>query len=359
MSMFIKEKVNLFLCFSFVVVVVFLSASSSLAKKIEISIGSYDPPLDLSLSKTNGNFASTNVKAQIFKKIVEGKSNGRISVKIFPNGQLGGDREAFEMVKLGSLQASAYPGNMLSAFVPEVTVLDIPYLFKDANVAFKVLEGDFGAEMADIVLKKTGVRIIQWGIDGPYENIFTKKKQVKVPSDLKGIKIRVANNPPYVAAIKFAGGSPVPIDWAEVYTSLQQGVIDGLVTGLPYAADIKAEEIVKYVTIAKPYCALSSFFFNESFFQSLSEDDKQLILEAGHKAMRVYSGLQLWGAELWAEYYESKGLTVYHPTPAEMQKWESSIKEPMIKWVEEKVGKEWIVKLQKAVEKAEQELYSD
>jgi tripartite ATP-independent transporter DctP family solute receptor len=357
MKKWFQGKTKLIVGLLTMLVLIFFCSSITLAETIKIKIGSYDPKLVLTLNETNGQMASTNVKAQAFKTTIEAISGGRFQVDIFPNGQLGNDREAFEMVKTGSLQMSAYPGNMLSNFVPEIKVLDIPYTFKDEVTAFRVLEGDFGRELADMVLKKTGVRIIQWGIDGPYENIFTVSKQIKVPSDLKGVKIRVSNNAPHVEALKFAGGSPVPMAWTEVYTSLETGVIDGLVTGLPYAINLKADHILKYVTIARPFLSVSNLFVNEKFFQSLSKEDQLLILKAGQKAMRTYSGLELWGADLMVDYYTSKGMTVYHPTPSEMKEWEKAIQVPMTKWVEKKIGKEWITKLENAVSKAEEELY--
>lgn len=204
--------------------VVFIAFSLTMAvpgaysQGITIKMGSYDPVFELDMKSTNGQFGSTNIKCQVFKRIVEELTNGKIKVSIFPNAQLGGDREAFEMVKAGSLQMSGYPGGVLSGFVPEIMAVSIPYMFKDLNIAWRVLESKTGSELADVVLKRTGVRILAWGVDGPYSNIMTLDKEIRVPNDLKGVKIRLPRDPLRVQALKLAGGSPTPISWTEVYT---------------------------------------------------------------------------------------------------------------------------------------------
>ena len=187
---------------------------------------------------------------------------------------------------------------------------------------------------------------------------MTIKKQVRVPEDLKGVKIRIPQDPLRVQALRIIGGSPTPISWPEVYTSLQQGVVDGLVTTLFSGSTIKAEKIVKYVNMANPLLAVSDLFINEKFYQSLSKEDKQLLLDASYKAMRVYDGMELWGEGLWVDLYRKSGVTVYFPTPPEMDQWHKALKEPMIKWVKEQIGPEWVDKVIKATEEAEKELYS-
>ena len=114
-----------------------MGVHSAYSQNITIKIASYDPAFDLDMTTTNGQFASTNIKCQVFKRIVENMTDGRIKVEIFPNAQLGGDREAFEMVKAGSLQMSGYPGGVLSGFVKEIMAATIPFMYRDANVAWR------------------------------------------------------------------------------------------------------------------------------------------------------------------------------------------------------------------------------
>jgi len=329
------------------------------SKEITIKIGSYDTPLELTLEKTNGEFASTNIKCQVFKRIVEDRSKGRIKVKIYPAGQLGGDREAMEMTKKGSFEMSGYPGVSLSGFVPEVMAVQIPYMFKDINVANKVMNGPHGRELDELIVKKMGVRVLQWGFEGPYYEFMTVNKPVHVPSDLKGLKIRVQESPNMVAACKFAGAAPTPITWPEVYTSLQQRVVDGMTTCLPYVRMIKADELLKYITVASYTLGWSNIYINEKFYQSLSPEDKYLIKNAAQQAMLTFNGLTLWGEGLWVDYFRKKGIEVYFPTVSEMEEWVKAIKPPMIKWTKDKIGSELVEKYLKASEEVERKLYSD
>lgn len=326
---------------------------------ITIKCGSYDTPLELTLEKTNGEFASTNIKAQVFKKIVENQSQGRIKVKVFPAGQLGNDREALLMTKQGSLEANAYPANPLPNYVPETLAIQIPYMFRDINVAMRVMQGPEADELAELVRKKMGVRVLAWGFEGPYYNIMNTKKRVRVPSDLKGLKIRVMEAPSMIEVIKVAGGTPTPISWTEVYTSLQQGVVDGIETAIAYVRMIKLEEQIKYVNMSNFYLGPSNFLVNDKWYSSLSPDDQKLIKEAAQRAMTTFMGLSLWGEDLMVEYLRERKVDVYYPTPSEMKEWENTLKPHMIKWTKKQIGPEWVDKFLKASERVEKELYGN
>jgi len=326
---------------------------------ITIKCGSYDTPLVLTLEKTNGEFSSTNIKAQVFKKIVENQSQGRIKVKVFPSGQLGDDREALLMTKQGSLEANAYPANPLPNYVPETLAIQIPYMFRDINVAMRVMQTPEADELAELVRKKMGVRVLAWGFEGPYYNIMNTKKRVRVPSDMKGLKIRVIEAPSMIEVIKVAGGTPTPISWTEVYTSLQQGVVDGLETGVPYVRMIKLEELLKHVTMSNFYLGPSNFLVNDKWYSSLSQDDQTLLKDAAQQAMTTFMGLSLWGQDLMVDYLRERKVDVYYPTPSEMKEWQNTLKPHMIKWTKKQIGPEWVDKFLNASERIEKELYGN
>lgn len=164
---------------------VLLGTSAALSKEINIRMGNVDSPFELTLTKANGEFASTDIKCQAFKKIVEEISHGTIKVKIFPAGQLGGEREMLEMTKMGSLEMNGCSAAPLASFVPEVMAIQIPYMFKDENVALEVLNGPVGQELNELIVKKMGMRIFSWAYEG-YYNIGNTKKPIRVPADLKG-----------------------------------------------------------------------------------------------------------------------------------------------------------------------------
>ena len=146
--------------------VALIGISSVFAKEITIRMGNVDSPFELTLTKANGEFASTDIKCQAFKKIVEENSQGTIKVKIFPAGQLGGEREMLEMTKMGSLEMNGCSAAPLASFVPEVMAIQIPYIFKDENVALEVLNGPVGEELNELIVKKMGMRIFRWAYEG-------------------------------------------------------------------------------------------------------------------------------------------------------------------------------------------------
>ncbi|MCK5194928.1 MAG: TRAP transporter substrate-binding protein, partial [Desulfobulbaceae bacterium] len=254
---------------------VFLTPAA--AKNITIKMGSYDPVLVLDQKKSNGEFASTNVKCQAFKDIIEQMTGGRIKVNVYPNGQLGDDMEMLEMLQAGTAPMSGYPGSPLPNFAPEVLAVQISYIFKDVNVARRVMNGPFGDELAESIVKTSGIRVLAWGFEAPYYNFMSVKKRIRVPSDMKRQKIRTMETPHLMEAVRVAGGTPTPISYSEMYTSLQQGVIDGVITGIPYAHSSKITELIKYVCKSDPFMGISNIYASEKWWQKLSAEDKYLI----------------------------------------------------------------------------------
>jgi C4-dicarboxylate-binding protein DctP len=325
--------------------------------KLEIKFGTYDPPLELGLEKTNGEFATTNIKGQVFKDYIEKRSRGEIEVKVFPNGQLGNDREALEMLKAGSMDMSGYPGVPITNFAPEYLALTIPYLFKDLNVAKKVLNGPVGQELVELIAKRNGIRILAWGFEGPYYNFMSTKKPIRVPSDLRGQKIRVAEAPNLMEMVKVSGATPTPISFSELYTSLQQGIVDGCVTAEPFVRMIKLDEVVKYINKADFYLGTSNVWASEIFWNKLTPDQKVLIKDASIQCMVAFEGLTAWGQTAWGEYFKKQGLQIYTPSPEEMKVWVDTLHPHMVKWTKEKIGAEWVDKFIKASQEAQKELY--
>lgn len=338
------------------VCVLVLSMSIPAFAKVVIKCGTMDPPLVLDYEKTNGNYVSTNVKAQVFKRVVENMSKGEIIVKIFPNSQLGSGEETLEMVRNGTLDISCYPGNPIVQFVPEMYVTQVPYLFEDFNIALDVLQGPIGEELGELVLKKTGIRILAWGLDS-YAQFMSAKKSIKVPSDLEDQKIRAWNSPNIVKIVEETGASSTPISYSELYTSLQQGVVDGCITSMLFIEMFKLDEQLKYICKADVTPVLSNFYASEKFWQKLTPQHKQIIKNGALQAMRVFNGFITFSQGLAAKSLTSKGIEVYFPSYEEKQKWKEVLHKPLLDWTRKKIGDEWVDKMLKAVERSEKKLY--
>ncbi|RPJ43265.1 MAG: DctP family TRAP transporter solute-binding subunit [Deltaproteobacteria bacterium] len=291
-----------------------------------------------------------------FKTQVEQLSAGRLKVQIFPSNQLGSERESLEGLKLGTHQMDFTSSGSVPSFFPEVQCLAIPYLFPDKAVAWKVFDGWFGKEMAEAMAKKTGMRILGIGENG-IRHFVLKNKQVKTPADLKGMKIRTMENPAHIRMMKALGANPTPIAWGELYTAVQQGVVDGFELPLSLVESVKFYEVAKQVTLDGHLYDPLFLSVNEKFFQSLPVDLKSVLINASAEMITVERGIMSFYNDYQSlENIKKMGMTVYAPTAAEKEMFKTATQKPVIEYIESQIGKEWVEKLNKALREAEAEL---
>jgi tripartite ATP-independent transporter DctP family solute receptor len=181
-------------------------------------------PVIIKAHFTNNPGEPQIVAAELFKKIVEEKTNGNIKVEIYPNNQLGESRSVLEGIQLGTVQMAQVTGPMLS-FVPELVVFELPFLFRDRDHMYAVMDSEIGKSL-NPHFEKRGFHSLGFG-DVGLRHILTVDKQIKSIDDLKGLKIRTMGNPAHLAAFKAFGANPLPMAYGELYTALEQEVIDG------------------------------------------------------------------------------------------------------------------------------------
>jgi C4-dicarboxylate-binding protein DctP len=291
-----------------------------------------------------------------FKTQVEQLSAGRLKVQIFPSNQLGSERESLEGLKLGTHQMDFTSSGAVPSFFPEVQCLAIPYLFPDKAVAWKVFDGPFGKELAEAMAKKTGMRILGIGENG-IRHFVLKNKQVKSPADLKGLKIRTMENPAHIRMMKALGANPTPIAWGELYTAVQQGVVDGFELPLSLVESVKFYEVAKHATLDGHLYDPLFLSVNEKFFQGLPADLKSVLVNASAEMITVERGIMSFYNDYQSlENIKKKGMTVYAPTAAEKEMFKTATQKPVIEYIESQIGKEWVEKLNKALREAEAEL---
>jgi tripartite ATP-independent transporter DctP family solute receptor len=152
-------------------------------------------------------------------------SGGTMAIELYPSGQLGSERELIELLQIGSLAMTKVSASPLEGFVPTMKLFNIPYLFRDQEHFFKVLDSDIGR---DILASLKPAQLLGLGYyDAGSRSFYTTKKPVVTPADLASVKIRVQESQAAMAMIRALGGNPTPISWGELYTALQQGVVDG------------------------------------------------------------------------------------------------------------------------------------
>lgn len=219
------------------------------------------------------------IAASKFKEIIEKSSNGRITVQLFPNAQLGGEREMAEGVRMGTIQMAAVTTDgALPAWVPETQIFSIPYLFRDNAHAYKAMDGELGKILAKKFEEKGFIHLgfVELG----WRHFTNSVREVKSPADMQNLKIRVQEAPIWFALIKAVGGTPTPIAFNELYTALQQKVVDGQENPLATIRSMKFYEVQKYLTLDGHTYAPGSVIINPKFFNGLADADKKLIVDA-------------------------------------------------------------------------------
>ena len=178
---------------------------------------------------------------------LELKSNGKIKLQIYPSQQLGTERQCLELLQIGALDMTKSSAGVLENFSPGMKVLGLPYLFRNREHSFKVLDGPIGKELL-AGAEKYWLKGLAF-YDAGSRSFYTINTPVEQPSDLEGLKIRVQESQTAIDMVKSFGGSPTPISWGELYTALQQGVVDGAENNPPSFVSSNHFEVCKFYTL--------------------------------------------------------------------------------------------------------------
>jgi tripartite ATP-independent transporter DctP family solute receptor len=263
-------------------------------------------PVVLKLGHVSGSDPKDNWQAGAtkFAELVEAKSKGEVKVQVFPSSQLGNDRDMAEGMRLGSVDFSLNAG-VLSNFEPRLGLLELPYIFRDAEHMRKVLNGPVGDELASALLK-SGIRVVGWWERGPRE--LTANKEVKTLADLKGMKIRVPEIPVSVDSWRAMGANPTPMAFGEVYTGLQQKVIDGQENPLAIIDSAKLNEVQKYLMKTDHVYGYVALAMSEKTYQKLTPEQRSAIVQAAKEATAFENKLVWENEEKLAKDLKGKGM---------------------------------------------------
>jgi len=225
------------------------------------------------------------VAIDTFAREVEKRTNGRYKVQTFYSGALGAERESVEGVQLGTLDLTLTSTGPLPNFVPEIAILDIPFLFRDYAHARAVLDGPIGQELLTKFPPK-GMVGLAWGENG-FRHMTNSKRPVNLPDDLKGLKMRTMENPIHIEAYRQFGILPTPMAFTEVFTALQQGTVDGQENPLSVITAAKLDQVQKYLSLTGHVYSPAVFLMNKAQWDKLSEADKQAFLDAAREGVKA------------------------------------------------------------------------
>lgn len=294
------------------------------------------------------------VKAvEIFKAMVEKGTNGEVEVQAYHASALGNEREALEGIKIGTIQMGTLSSGPVAGFFQPVMVFGIPYLFSSAPAAWEAYNGEFGKEYSEAFLKATGIRILGITENG-YRHFTNNVREIRAPGDMKGLKVRTMENPVHMEMVKSLGGSPTPIAFGELYTALQQKVVDAMECPIVLIHDMKFYEVQKYLVLDGHLYDPLFVFINEDFFQKkLTEPQRKVVSEAAKVLAATHNGFSQEANIQGLQRLKDKGMVVYQPTKEELAQFRSVAQPAALKYVREKVGDQWVEKALEAAKKGE------
>tara|TARA_R110000787_G_scaffold16622_30_gene51008 strand:+ start:2981 stop:3994 length:1014 start_codon:yes stop_codon:yes gene_type:complete len=285
--------------------------------------------------------------AEVFKNIVEGETS--LTVELFPAGALGNEDALVGQAQDGVTQVVMVSGAMSKA-CKAASVLDIPYTFPSAPVAWKVLDGPFGAELAAHCLKQTGLRTLAYGETG-FRNFTNGKREIRTPADMAGLKFRVQPIPLYIEMVKGLGGEPTPIAWTELPNALSTGVVDGQENPVGVIYNNGLHKLQKFMTLDGHVYAADFLLISDDFFQSLKPAEQAVIRKAAVVAGNMGRSIQQWSTAAGVNAVQAEGMQVYSPTAKELAMFRDAAQPAVKKWLAGELGGDavWIEKLDAAV----------
>ncbi len=249
----------------------------------------------------------------VFANYVNTKSP-TLEVKIFPNSGLGQSRQVIEAMQLGS-GASMHIGGMAefaNFCKAKCGVIGLPFIFKGYDHVQRVLDGPVGAELSK-EMEAVGFKVIGYLYSWGYRNVVTAKKEIKTVDDLKGLKIRTIPTPVFVGAVNAMGASATPMNFGEVYTSMQSGVLDGFEHTATTTASFKFYEIAKYYALTQHLIDPTVVAFSLSEWNKLDDKEKTVVMEGAKLATDIARAMSpVRDAEGMAEL-QKRGMTITRP----------------------------------------------
>ena len=275
-----------------------------------------------------------------FKQLVESATHGDIAVKLFANGQLGSEVETAKAAQGGvTIQSTLISSGAESSFYKKYQIMTTPFLFPNYDTAWAFFNSKWFADFMHPMIAQRGLRYLGTFDDGGgYVALTNNKRLVKTLADLKGLSIRVEENPAHIAIMKALGANATPLAWGEVHTALATGLMDGQFNAPGTNAAFKLWEVTKYTTWSGHIYNTVTWLVSEKWFSKLPETYRKIIVEAAresvHMAHGVAARVTLAGWQASCQHFKS----CYILPPDEKQKWARTARPAFKKWITTDMG---------------------
>lgn len=234
-----------------------------------------------------GHYANTSDTphhaAEMFKWIVEDMTDGELVIEIYPAGELGNSANSLQGARLGTIDITVTGNPYFTSFAPQVNILDLPFLFESPEHAYAVLDGEVGEELMDSINAVGLQGLAFWEIG--FRNLTNNERAIRTPDDLKGLKLRTTPNPAHIEAFSILGANPAPMPFAELYSALQTGTVDGQENPTTHIYHSKFHEVQKHLSITEHAYTAAPLVMNAAKFNGLPEDQQEALRVAAKLAV--------------------------------------------------------------------------
>ncbi|MGE5620787.1 MAG: TRAP transporter substrate-binding protein [Sphingomonadaceae bacterium] len=302
------------------------------------SSGKAVPPTNVQRVKLSDQAAEDHPQQKAFRDFaarVQELTKGAVIIDLFPNSVLGSPRENIEQMQIGQLEFMKMSTAALGGFVPQFQVFDLPYVFKSREHLLKTVDGEAGQELSKLLADKLGIKIIGF-FDAGSRSIFNSKKPIKTPADLKGMKIRVMESPLMIQTFNSMGAQATPMAAGELYSALQQGVIDGAENSTVFYRSQKFYEVAKYFSLTEHFMTPDIATVSLKWYNAQPKEIQQAIDQAGKELIQKERQYWLEYEKVVGDDLKSKGVQFNEADKDAFAK----MVEPIYKEFEGKIGKE-------------------
>jgi tripartite ATP-independent transporter DctP family solute receptor len=286
--------------------------------------------------------------AQKFADIVAAKSGGKITVKLFPGGTLGGDLQTVSALQGGTVELTVLNAGILSAQVREFAVFDFPFLFNSGKEADAVTDGPFGQKLMARLDDKGLHGLGYWDLG--FRNLTNSKRPIAAADDIAGLKIRVIQSPIYIDLFSALGANPAPLPFPELYPALDQKAVDGQENPNTTILASKFAEVQKYITQTRHVYNPQALLVSKKTWDGMSADERQILTEAAKDSTVFQRAASRSAADSALEALRKAGMTVSELPPEEMEKLRAKVK-PVIDKYSASVGEATVKELMSEIDK--------
>ncbi len=239
-------------------------------------------PVTLRLAHVVNEQDAFHVAATRFRDLVAERTDGRLTIEIFPNATLGDERTLLEGMQIGSVDMGVITNGPVANFLEEMAVFELPFLFPSPEAAYAVLDGEIGQELLDR-LQEVNLQGLAYAERG-FRNLTNSQREVRSPADIDGLRIRVMENPVYTDTFRELGANAIPMAWTEALTAMQQGTIDGQENPVGVVHSFRLNETQTHMTLTRHTYAPAVFVMGMPAWSRLPEAAQEIVVEAAREA---------------------------------------------------------------------------